>query len=76
MAGVGRMDFRVFATYSTLGGILWGTGVTVLGYYLGKSEFVKNNIEFLLIAVVLLSVVPIAIELWRKRRAAAMRVPR
>jgi membrane-associated protein len=76
MAGVGRMNFRVYATYSTLGGLLWGTGVTVLGYYLGKSEFVKNNIEFLLIVVVLLSVVPIAVELWRKRRAAAMRAPR
>jgi membrane-associated protein len=76
MAGVGGMDFRVYATYSTLGGLLWGTGVTVLGYYLGKSEFVKDNIEFLLIVVVLLSVVPIAVELWRKRRAAAMRASR
>jgi membrane-associated protein len=73
MAGVGRMNFRAYAIYSTFGGVLWGTGVTVLGYYLGKSAFVKDNIEYLLMAIVLVSVVPILIELWRKRRAAAMR---
>ena len=73
MAGVSRMDFRVYATYSGIGGVLWGTGVTVLGYFLGQIQFVKNNIEFILIAIVLLSVVPVAIGLWHKRRAAAMR---
>jgi len=73
MAGVSRMDFRVYATYSGIGGVLWGTGVTVLGYFLGQIQFVKNNIEFILIAIVLRSVVPVAIGLWHKRRAAAMR---
>ncbi len=69
MAGVGRMDYRVYATYSAIGAVLWGAGVTILGYYLGKVEFVRDNIEVMLIAIVAISVVPIAVELLRSRVA-------
>lgn len=68
MAGVGKMDFRRYAIYSTIGGILWGTGVTVLGYFLGQVEFVADNIELIAIGIVFLSVLPIAFELLRERR--------
>ena len=67
MAGVGRMDFRRYALYSTVGGVLWGAGVTVLGYYLGRVAFVRENIEAMLIGIVALSLVPIVIELSRAR---------
>ena len=66
-AGVGKMNFRRYALYSTIGGVLWGTGVTLLGYYLGGLEFVSSNIELILIGMVLLSVIPIGIELRRTR---------
>ena len=36
VAGVGRMDFRKFITYTAIGGVLWACGVTTLGYYLGN----------------------------------------
>ena len=68
VAGVGRMPFRSYAIYSTLGAILWATGVTVLGYYLGQIPFVRDNIEVILILVVLASVTPIGIEAIRHRR--------
>jgi hypothetical protein len=52
--------------------VLWGGGVLLLGYYLGHISFVRNTIEPLIepiiIAVVLLSLVPAAIELLRSRR--------
>ncbi len=67
IAGVGRMDFRRYALYSTVGGVLWGTGVTLLGYFLGGFEFVSSNIEIILIAIVLVSVLPIGFELFRAR---------
>ncbi|HEV8056075.1 MAG TPA: VTT domain-containing protein [Nocardioidaceae bacterium] len=67
LAGVGKMDFRRYALYSTIGGILWGTGVTVLGYFLGRIEFVRDNIEVMLLLIVLVSVLPIGFELWRAR---------
>ncbi len=68
MAGVGRMDYRTYVIYSTIGGIIWATGVTLLGYFLGNVEFVANNIEVILIAVVVLSIVPIFFELFRHKR--------
>ena len=68
MAGVGKMDLRRYLAYSTLGGILWGTGVTVLGYFLGQIDWVRDNIELIFIGIVALSVVPIAVELLRARR--------
>jgi membrane-associated protein len=68
MAGVGRMNFRTYAIFSAIGGVLWGTGVTVLGYWLGQIAFVRDNIEYILIAIVAASVIPIAIELLRARR--------
>ena len=47
--------------------MLWAAGVTIAGYYLGNIEFVKKNIELILIGVVLLSVIPIIIEFVRHR---------
>ncbi len=71
IAGVARMDFRTYAIYSTVGGILWATGVTLLGYFLGNIPFVKENIELMLIGIVALSVIPIAFEAVKHRREAA-----
>lgn len=68
MAGVGRMDFRRYAVFSAVGGVLWAVGVTLLGAGLGQFEFVKNNIEAMLILVVALSLVPIVVEVIKARR--------
>jgi membrane-associated protein len=70
MAGVGRMDQRRYFTYSLIGGVAWAAGVTLLGYWLGQFDFVKANIELMLVAIVLVSVLPVAVELLRARRAA------
>ncbi|MDT0392783.1 DedA family protein [Streptomyces dubilierae] len=75
VAGAGRMKYRTFLTYNVIGGIAWGTGVTLAGYWLGQIDFIKKNVESILILIVLLSVVPIIIEYLRdrskKKRAAA-----
>jgi membrane-associated protein len=68
MAGVGRMDAKRFFTFSALGAILWAAGVTLLGAALGQFEFVKDNIELMLVLVVVISLIPIAIELVQARR--------
>jgi membrane-associated protein len=73
-AGVGRMNFGRYIAFSALGGFLWAVGVTVAGYYLGNIEFVKKNIEVILIAVIVVSVLPMVYEYVkhrRERRAAA-----
>jgi membrane-associated protein len=66
-AGVGRMNYRVYTTYTVIGGILWAAGLTILGHSLGNVDFVAKHIELILIAIVAVSVVPIAIELLRRR---------
>jgi membrane-associated protein len=69
VAGVGRMRYRTFVTYNVVGAVLWGTGVTVLGYYLGQLDFVAHNIELIAIAIVALSVLPMAVHLLQARAA-------
>jgi membrane-associated protein len=74
IAGVGRMDFRRYALYTTIGGVLWGAGVTIAGYYLGQIAFIRNNLEAMAIAIVLVSVLPIAFEAvrgWLRQRRRA-----
>ena len=71
MAGASRMTFRVYAVYSVIGGIVWGAGVTALGYWLGNVSIIKNNIELFAVAIVLVSFVPIFLEYLRARRRTA-----
>ena len=71
VAGIGKMKYRTFVTFNIVGGFLWGVGVTTLGHFLGQQEFVKDNIEVATVGVVALSLLPVAIELIRHRRAAA-----
>ncbi|MGH3946929.1 MAG: VTT domain-containing protein, partial [Pseudonocardiaceae bacterium] len=68
IAGVGRMDPRKYFTYSVIGGVAWATGVTLLGFWLGRITFVKENVELILIGIVALSVLPILIEVVKARR--------
>ncbi|MEV4435859.1 DedA family protein [Streptomyces sp. NPDC049585] len=70
IAGVSRMNYRSFLIFNMIGGALWGAGVTLLGAALGNVEFVHKNIEAMLVAIVLVSVVPIAIEFLRARSKA------
>lgn len=69
VAGVSAMRYRTFVIFNVIGGTLWGVGVTVLGYFLGQVEFVKAHIELILIAIVVVSVLPILFEYTRARRA-------
>jgi membrane-associated protein len=70
MAGVGRMSFARFALFSTVGAVIWAAGVTVLGYYLGQREVIRNNLEPMLLLIVLVSVLPAVVEVLRSRRRA------
>jgi membrane-associated protein len=69
MAGTSKMHYRTFVTYNVIGGLLWGVGVTALGYFLGQIEFVKNNIEPILLLIVFFSILPVIFELMKARRA-------
>lgn len=70
LAGVVGMPARQFALWQVVGGLAWVVGVTLLGYFLGNVAFIKNNLEALILAVVAVSVVPIAAGLYREYRRA------
>ncbi|MFF5496409.1 DedA family protein [Streptomyces aquilus] len=79
VAGAGRMKYRTFLTYNVIGGVAWGTGVTLAGYWLGQIDVIHKNVEAILVLIVFVSVVPIIIEYLRergkKKRAAAEQPP-
>jgi membrane-associated protein len=58
LAGVSTMRYPVFLGFDIIGGVLWGAGVTLLGYFLGNVPFVKNNLELMILLIVFLSVLP------------------
>ena len=74
LAGVSRMNTRIYLTYSALGGLAWVGGVTIAGYFLGHITFIANNLDYILVGavvvVVLLSAVPALLHL-RQRRGAS-----
>ena len=66
-AGVGRMSFARFAFYSAVGAVLWGTGITLLGYWLGQITFIKDNIDLIAVGIVVVSVIPMGLEFLREK---------
>jgi membrane-associated protein len=66
-AGVGRMNRRKFLTYTGIGAVLWATGITVLGYFLGSVAFIANNLEAIALLIVAISVLPMVVEVLRAR---------
>jgi membrane-associated protein len=70
VAGVSMMDRRRFFTYSLVGAFLWATGVTLMGYFLGQIAFVRNHIDVMLILIVMISLIPVAVEYLRHRSRA------
>lgn len=66
IAGVGKMEYKKFFTYNVIGGLIWGVGVTILGYFLGNS--IPNVDKYLLPIALLIIVVSIAPGLWHLLR--------
>ena len=68
VAGVTRMRRRRFFIWSAVGAVLWVLSITLLGYFLGRSvPWLRDNIDYAVLAILLFSVVPIAYE-WLKHR--------
>ena len=67
-AGVGKMSWRKFTMFNVIGVIGWGTGVTLLGYFLGGIQIVRDHVSFVTIAFIVLSFIPIALEAVRARK--------
>lgn len=73
VAGVGGMRYRHFAFFNILGAILWVIPFTAGGFLFGNVPVVRNNFELVILAIIALSLMPMAIEWWRHRRITRAR---
>jgi membrane-associated protein len=74
VAGVGRMSYGYFITYNLVGGIVWVLVFTLAGFFFGNIPFVRANFEFVIIAIILISVFPMVYEAWKARRESRAQV--
>jgi membrane-associated protein len=68
LAGIGRMRYREFAVYNVAGAIAWVSLCMLSGYFFGRIPFVQRNFSSVILAIVAISVAPIALELLRAKR--------
>ncbi|HNY28729.1 MAG TPA: DedA family protein [Candidatus Sumerlaeota bacterium] len=68
LAGVGSMRYIEFAAYNVVGGVLWVSVLTLLGYFFGNFEVVQKNFSMVIMAIIVISVLPMVIEYWRHRK--------
>ena len=68
VAGMGKMTYSQFALYNVVGALLWVLSITVAGSVFGNLPSVKQNFHVVVLAIIVISVLPMVIELWRARR--------
>jgi membrane-associated protein len=69
-AGAARMSYGVFTLYNVIGAVVWGVGLTLLGYGLGQFEVIQKLLEPIFILIALASITPMIYEWYKRRRAA------
>jgi membrane-associated protein len=62
VAGIGAMEYRKYISYCLSGGFLWVMSLTLLGFYFGRTEFVSNNFEVVILGVIFISILPPVIQ--------------
>jgi membrane-associated protein len=75
VAGIGKMRYPKFAVYNVLGALLWVFGFTLAGYWTGSWEWVQSNFSVIILAIVIISVLPMVFGIlseWRRSRRLAL----
>jgi membrane-associated protein len=73
VAGASNMHYRTFVKFNVIGGVVWSVGFVMLGYSLGQAfPGIGKNLELAILVIVAVSLIPIAIEVMRHRREAAV----
>lgn len=67
VAGIGEMKYSKFIRFNIIGGVAWVVGLTLLGYFFGNLPFVQKNFETVIFGIIILSLVPMIIEIVRAK---------
>lgn len=68
VAGIGKMTYGYFITYNIVGGVVWVLLFTFAGYLFGNIPFMKENFEYVIIVIILVSILPMVFEWWKARK--------
>jgi membrane-associated protein len=75
VAGVGRMSYKDFFSYNVFGGITWVALFTFTGYFFGNIPFIRDHFSLVVIAIVLISLVPMVVEAIKAKRESKLPKP-
>lgn len=73
MAGLGSMTYAEFAAYNVIGGIAWVSLMTGSGYFLGTIPWIQKHFEMVVIAIIIISILPMVYEVWAHKREQAQK---
>ena len=68
VAGVGTMSYTRFATFNVVGGIAWVSSFLLLGFFFGSLPIIKNNFTYVIFLIIIVSVLPAVIQVWKEKR--------
>lgn len=68
VAGIVEMDFKKFAFYNVVGGILWVGSLVTLGYLLGENDWVQRNLEYVIMGIVIAATAPVLVKMITGRK--------
>jgi membrane-associated protein len=78
LAGVGKMSYRWFLTYNIIGGVLWISAFSLIGFFFGSLPIVKENFSLLVYAIIgisMLAVASVVLQIIRSAGAKACKEP-
>ena len=73
IAGVAEMKYRTFLLFDLMGGAIWILSLTLAGYFLGHFDIIRKNIEIVAILIIVLSLMPVIIEIFRNKQNSVTR---
>lgn len=68
IAGIGRMNYYDFSKYNIFGGILWVVIFLFGGYFFGNIEFVRNNLNIVVLIIIFISLIPLIKSIFGKKQ--------
>lgn len=70
VAGIGNMTYARFTLFNVIGALSWVVSLTFAGYWFGNMPWIKQNLTLVIVAIIVLSLVPVALGAWKSRSTA------